>query len=209
MAFSSSDFVLPSGPNIMTPRIKYGSHRVTNTWSYDHDLRSSLSEEELRKLKEENNGESLRQELEKERSRCGELEQKINDILRTRWASVKRSPAPSSCRACLTPVATVAHLAAWKTRPPRAPKSRPRSHLQPAAVKVRAGKLTPVDGCDGPGCDLCVPFSPLLSVEKQKDTLADTLLKLFYDHFGVYIEDFRFQPEEQTVEADEPLSGKR
>lgn len=45
--------------------------------------------------------------------------------------------------------------------------------------------------------------------DKQKDTLADTFLKLFYDHFGVYIEDFRFQPEEQTVEADEPLSGKR
>lgn len=49
----------------------------------------------------------------------------------------------------------------------------------------------------------------LLHSEKQKDTLADTFLKLFYDHFGVYIEDFRFQPEEQTVEADEPLSGKR
>lgn len=49
----------------------------------------------------------------------------------------------------------------------------------------------------------------LLHSDKQKDTLADTFLKLFYDHFGVYIEDFRFQPEEQTVEADEPLSGKR
>lgn len=59
-----------------------------------------------------------------------------------------------------------------------------------------------------PGCDVHVWFSPPLS-DKQKDTLADTLLKLFYDHFGVYIEDFRFQPEEQTVEADEPLSGKR
>lgn len=58
------------------------------------------------------------------------------------------------------------------------------------------------------GVTLCATFSPPLS-DKQKDTLADTILKLFYDHFGVYIEDFRFQPEEQTVEADEPLSGKR
>lgn len=31
---------------------------------------------------------------------------------------------------------SVSHLAAWKTHLPRAPKSRPRSHLQPAAVKV-------------------------------------------------------------------------
>lgn len=59
-----------------------------------------------------------------------------------------------------------------------------------------------------PGSDQCVAFSPPPS-DKQKDTLADTILKIFYDHFGVYIEDFRFQPEEQTVEADEPLSGKR
>lgn len=44
----------------------------------------SVPEEELRKLKEESNVDSLRQELEKERSRCGELEQKINDMLRSR-----------------------------------------------------------------------------------------------------------------------------
>lgn len=44
-----------------------------------------VSEEELRKLKEESNVDSLRQELEKERSRNSELEQKINDILRSRW----------------------------------------------------------------------------------------------------------------------------
>lgn len=43
----------------------------------------SVSEEELRKLKEESNVESLRQELEKERSRCLELEQKM-DLLRSR-----------------------------------------------------------------------------------------------------------------------------
>lgn len=43
-----------------------------------------VSEEELRKLKEDSNVDSLRQELEKERSRCGELEQKINDMLKPR-----------------------------------------------------------------------------------------------------------------------------
>uniref|UniRef100_A0A3Q3VKW9 GRAM domain-containing protein n=1 Tax=Mola mola TaxID=94237 RepID=A0A3Q3VKW9_MOLML len=94
-------------------------------------LEKHFLQEELRKLKEESNVDSLRQELEKERSRCSELEQKINDILRSRW--------------------------------------------------------------------LC----------KQKETLSDSFLKWLYDRFGVYIEDFRFQPEEQTVETDEPLSAKR
>ena len=51
-------------------------------------------------------------------------------------------------------------------------------------------------------------FFPLSS-DKQKDTLSDSLLKWLYDRFGVYIEDFRFQPEEQTVETEEPLSAKR
>lgn len=49
--------------------------------SCDHP---SVSEEELRKLKEESNVDSLKQELERERSRCNELEQKINEILRAR-----------------------------------------------------------------------------------------------------------------------------
>lgn len=98
-----------------------------------------VSEEELRKLKEENNVESLRQELEKERSRCSELEQKINDILRPRWASFKCGVILVSDRLCgLTPPTPVAHLTALKTLPPRDPESRPHlSHLQPA-VKVRS-----------------------------------------------------------------------
>lgn len=48
-----------------------------------------------------------------------------------------------------------------------------------------------------------------LSSDKQKDTLSNSFLKWLYDRFGVYIEDFRFQPEEQTVETEEPLSAKR
>ncbi|CAF98378.1 unnamed protein product, partial [Tetraodon nigroviridis] len=46
-------------------------------------------------------------------------------------------------------------------------------------------------------------------LQKPRDTLYDSLWKWLYDHFGSYIEDFRFQPEEQTVETEEPLSAKR
>uniref|UniRef100_A0A3Q3JJZ5 GRAM domain-containing protein n=1 Tax=Monopterus albus TaxID=43700 RepID=A0A3Q3JJZ5_MONAL len=83
-------------------------------------LEKHFLQEELRKLKEESNMDSLRQELEKERCRRIELEQKINDTLKSRY-----------------------------------------------------------------------------------------FLKWLYDRFAVLIEDFRFQPEETTVETDEPLSAKR
>lgn len=43
-----------------------------------------ISEEELRKLREETNVETLKQELERERSRRLDLEQKMNDVLKTR-----------------------------------------------------------------------------------------------------------------------------
>uniref|UniRef100_A0A8C1AB53 GRAM domain containing 4b n=1 Tax=Cyprinus carpio carpio TaxID=630221 RepID=A0A8C1AB53_CYPCA len=45
--------------------------------------------------------------------------------------------------------------------------------------------------------------------DKQKETLRSRLWKWLYERFGVYIEDFRFQPEENTVETEEPLSAKR
>uniref|UniRef100_A0A8C4ETG3 GRAM domain containing 4 n=1 Tax=Dicentrarchus labrax TaxID=13489 RepID=A0A8C4ETG3_DICLA len=108
-------------------------------------LEKHFLQEELRKLKEESNVESLKQELERERSRCNELEQKINDVLRSRC----------------------------------------------------------VNECVG--SDSFV----FLSSDKQKDKLSDSFLKWLYNRFGVYIEDFRFQPEEQTVETEEPLSAKR
>ncbi|XP_068459634.1 GRAM domain-containing protein 4-like [Clinocottus analis] len=115
-------------------------------------LEKHFLQEELRKLKEESNVDSLRQELETERSRCSELEQKINEVLKPR---LEDSPS-------LTPKA-----------PPPPP---------PPAVT---------------------------STDKQKDTLSDSFLKWLYERFGVYIEDFRFQPEEPPVEPDEPLSAKR
>lgn len=49
-----------------------------------------------------------------------------------------------------------------------------------------------------------------LSAEKQqKEVWSSRLQKWLHERFGVYIEDFRFQPEESTVEAEEPLSAKR
>lgn len=49
-----------------------------------------------------------------------------------------------------------------------------------------------------------------LSADKQqKEVWSSRLRKWLHDRFGVYIEDFRFQPEESTVEAEEPLSAKR
>lgn len=45
--------------------------------------------------------------------------------------------------------------------------------------------------------------------EKQKESVSSKLWKWLYSRFGVYIEDFRFQPEENMVETEEPLSAKR
>uniref|UniRef100_A0A673BD89 GRAM domain-containing protein 4-like n=1 Tax=Sphaeramia orbicularis TaxID=375764 RepID=A0A673BD89_9TELE len=96
-------------------------------------LEKHFLQEELKKLREESNVDSLKQDLERERNRRMELEQKINDTLRSR-------------------------------------------------------------------CSLR---------QKQKESLFSSFLKWLYERFGVYIEDFRFQPEETTVETEEPLSAKR
>lgn len=45
--------------------------------------------------------------------------------------------------------------------------------------------------------------------KQQKEVWSSRLQKWLYERLGVYIEDFRFQPEESTVEAEEPLSAKR
>uniref|UniRef100_A0A3B3XNM1 GRAM domain-containing protein n=1 Tax=Poecilia mexicana TaxID=48701 RepID=A0A3B3XNM1_9TELE len=94
-------------------------------------LEKHFLQEELRKLKDESHIDSLKQELEKERCKRIELEQKVND-----------SPKPPS----------------------------PQPSLK---------------------------------------TVYNSFLKWLYNRFGVYIEDFRFQPEETTVETEEPLSARR
>uniref|UniRef100_A0A8C1P849 GRAM domain containing 4a n=1 Tax=Cyprinus carpio TaxID=7962 RepID=A0A8C1P849_CYPCA len=108
-------------------------------------LEKHFLQEELRKLREETNVETLKQELERERSRRLDLEQKMSDVLKTRCEDSPPQPAR-------------------KQQPPAA---------------------------------------------NGTETVCSRLQSWLYDRFGVYIEDFRFQPEENTVEAEEPLSAKR
>lgn len=85
-------------------------------------------------------------------------------------------------------------------------KPHPLLHLL-ESVQVSCTHSLPVDVL----CLADLGFSSLFShpSDKQKDTLSSSFLKWLYDRFGVYIEDFRFQPEETTVETEEPLSAKR
>ncbi|KAM9672276.1 GRAM domain-containing protein 4 [Trichechus inunguis] len=112
-------------------------------------LEKHFLQEELRKLREETNAETLRQELERERQRRLELEQRVQEVLKTR------------------------------------------SEEQPAQQPPK-GQTQVNNGADRRGQGLCT-----------------RLQKWFYDRFGEYVEDFRFQPEESTVEAEEPLSARR
>ncbi|XP_064417561.1 GRAM domain-containing protein 4 isoform X3 [Latimeria chalumnae] len=105
-------------------------------------------EEELRKLREETNAETLKQELEKERQKRLELEQKVTEVLKT-----------------------------------------------------RSEESTTQQSTKGP--------NQVNGTDKHGQTLYSRIQKWFYDKFGEYIEDFRFQPEENTVETEEPLSAKR
>lgn len=114
-------------------------------------LEKHFLQEELRKLKEETNVETLKQDLERERIKRIELEQKVNEAIRN-----KPDDSPSHFR--------------------KAP----------------------------------LPVTPVASVtEKPRESLYNSFMKWIYDKFGVYIEDFRLQPEETTVEMEEPLSAKR
>ncbi|KAM9467582.1 GRAM domain-containing protein 4 isoform 2-T2 [Clarias gariepinus] len=113
-------------------------------------LEKHFLQEELRKLREETNVETLKQELEKERCRRLDLEQKMNDVLKAR---LEDSPPQNS-----------------------------RKQQSPSTNSTE---------------------------KQQKETLWFRVQKWLYDRFGGYIEDFRFQPEENTVEPEEPLSAKR
>ncbi|XP_060540136.1 GRAM domain-containing protein 4 isoform X1 [Pantherophis guttatus] len=110
-------------------------------------LEKHFLQEELRKLREETNAETLKQELEKERLRRIELEQKVSEILKAR---ADESP-PST------------------QQPPKAQNG----------------------------------------TDKRSHMVCSRVQKWIYDKFGEYIEDFRFQPEENTVETEEPLSARR
>lgn len=114
-------------------------------------LEKHFLQEELRKLRDETSVDSLRQELERERSKRIDLEQKMSDLLKTR---LEDSPP----------------------QPPRKQQS---------------------------------PSNNGTAEKQQKEVWSSRLQKWLYERFGVYMEDFRFQPEESTVEAEEPLSAKR
>ncbi|XP_027710055.1 GRAM domain-containing protein 4 isoform X2 [Vombatus ursinus] len=114
-------------------------------------LEKHFLQEELRKLREETNAEMLKQELEKERQRRLDLEQRFQEILKTR-----AEEAPPQ-------------------QPPKGPVTTQANH----------------------GSD------------KRSQMMRSRVQKWFYDRFGEYVEDFRFQPEESTVETEEPLSARR
>uniref|UniRef100_G1SCW8 GRAM domain containing 4 n=1 Tax=Oryctolagus cuniculus TaxID=9986 RepID=G1SCW8_RABIT len=110
-------------------------------------LEKHFLQEELRKLREETNSETLRQELERERQRRAELEQKVQEVLKEQAGRV------------------------W-------------------------GLLEPEGQVQG-------------GAERRGQGVPSRVQKWFYDKFGEYVEDFRFQPEESTVETEEPLSAVR
>nr|XP_020143421.1 GRAM domain-containing protein 4 isoform X2 [Microcebus murinus] len=112
-------------------------------------LEKHFLQEELRKLREETNSEMLRQELDRERQRRIELEQKVQEVLKARTEEQTAQPPPK-------------------------------------------GQTQATNGAD-----------------RRSQGLSSRAQKWFYDKFGVYVEDFRFQPEESTVEAEEPLSARR
>lgn len=49
----------------------------------------------------------------------------------------------------------------------------------------------------------------LFTTDRRSQGLSSRVQKWFYERFGEYVEDFRFQPEENTVETEEPLSARR
>lgn len=57
-------------------------------------------------------------------------------------------------------------------------------------------------------CNILI-HSASFFVDKRSHTVCSRLQKWFCDKFGEYVEDFRFQPEENTVETEEPLSARR
>lgn len=112
-------------------------------------LEKHFLQEELRKLREETNSEMLRQELDRERQRRIELEQKVQEVLKARTEEQTAQQPPKS--------------------------------------------QAPVTN----------------GAERRSQGLCPRVQKWFFEKFGEYVEDFRFQPEESTVETEEPLSARR
>lgn len=71
--------------NHSTPKLCHEFPRGFQDTAWLYCVVLSPSEEELRKLREEMNSETLKQELEKERLKRLDLEHKMNEILKTRY----------------------------------------------------------------------------------------------------------------------------
>ncbi|XP_057364410.1 GRAM domain-containing protein 4 isoform X2 [Manis pentadactyla] len=112
-------------------------------------LEKHFLQEELRKLREETNSEMLRQELDRERQRRMELEQKVQEMLKARTEEQTAQQPPKG------------------------------------QAQVNHG------------------------ADRRSQGLCPRLQRWLHEKFGEYAEDFRFQPEESTVETEEPLSARR
>lgn len=69
--------------------------------------------------------------------------------------------------------------------------------------------LPPLPLCKAPLGLLPSPRTPPHPADRRSQGLCPRVQKWFYEKFGEYVEDFRFQPEESTVETEEPLSARR
>ncbi|XP_071005114.1 GRAM domain-containing protein 4-like isoform X5 [Oncorhynchus clarkii lewisi] len=159
-------------------------------------LEKHFLQEELRKLREETNIETLKHELEKERSKRLDLEQKLNlEVLKTRCKIEVTSEDEDQVGECGDEMA-ITKESLWNLKRQFLKKGTRSEDSAPQPP--RATPAAPTANSTG---------QP--ETDKQKETMYSRLQTWLYDRFGAYIEDFRFQPEVNTVEPDEPLSAKR
>ncbi|XP_042183662.1 GRAM domain-containing protein 4 [Oncorhynchus tshawytscha] len=204
-------------------------------------LEKHFLQEELRKLREETNIETLKHELEKERSKRLDLEQKLNlEVLKTSGGLLARSNfAPPRALANIMEFAKYFHKETDKTH---RCKSKVTSEDEDQVgecgdvmsitkeslwnLKRQFLKKGTRSEDSAPQPPRATPAAPTanstghpetgiycrqlkIRTDKQKETMYSRLQTWLYDRFGGYIEDFRFQPEVNTVEPEEPLSAKR
>ncbi|XP_067860995.1 GRAM domain-containing protein 4 isoform X2 [Heptranchias perlo] len=144
-------------------------------------LEKHFLQEELRKLREETNAETLKQELEKEKLKRIELEQKISEVLKARGED-------SSSQQSLKVQTSVNETGGCK-----------RFHSTVRRrVKSSPGVLASI-----------YSSTKTTKMEKRGRTFYSKIQKWFFEKFSEYIEDFQFQQEENPVETEEPLSAKR
>nr|XP_023694599.1 GRAM domain-containing protein 4-like isoform X2 [Paramormyrops kingsleyae] len=146
-------------------------------------LEKHFLQEELRKVREETSVETLKQELEKERTKRLDLEQKMNEVLKSRVEDSPPqpprkpvSPATNGTASARGGLKAVCSTFSWQ------------QHVHDSQSYSKCGEL---------------------KKDKQGRELYSRLYQWLYDKLAIYIEDFRFQPEENTVETEEPLSAKR